>query len=53
MNGSKSGNLGCYGNQGDLEPELGFVGIGTGWRQGEDALDRGEHDDEPEQSDHV
>ncbi|TIQ05740.1 hypothetical protein [Mesorhizobium sp.] len=46
--GSQTGNLGCYGSEGDLEPELGFVGHGTGWRKGEDALDWGEHDDERE-----
>ncbi|PBB78179.1 hypothetical protein CK218_25650 [Mesorhizobium sp. WSM3879] len=31
-----------------MEPDLGFVGHGTGWRKGEDALDWGEHDDERE-----
>ncbi|TIQ10993.1 hypothetical protein [Mesorhizobium sp.] len=46
--GSQTGNLGCYGSEGDLEPDLGFVGHGTGWRKGEDALDWGEHDDERE-----
>ncbi|AZO75034.1 MAG: hypothetical protein E5V92_01890 [Mesorhizobium sp.] len=45
---SQTGNLGCYGSEGDLEPDLGFVGHGTGWRKGEDALDWGEHDDERE-----
>ncbi|RWH32210.1 hypothetical protein [Mesorhizobium sp.] len=46
--GSQTGNLGGYGSEGDLEPDLGFVGHGTGWRKGEDALDWGEHDDERE-----
>ncbi|MDG4908145.1 hypothetical protein P9228_17085 [Mesorhizobium sp. WSM4898] len=46
--GSQTGTLGCYGTEGDLEPDLGFVGHGTGWRKGEDALDWGEHDDERE-----
>lgn len=32
----------------DGEPELGFVGIGTGWRKGEDIKDVGEHVDERE-----
>jgi hypothetical protein len=73
---SQSGNLGCFGSEGDLElelgttehvdqdvagsvqeglwlspdgePELGFVGIGTGWRKGEDVTDLGEHVDERE-----